>query len=129
MEHHEQSNHQDHEHGHSHEKSNCKGHGHNHNHGHHHHAIDSRNLAISVALNAIITVAEFVGGILSNSLLLVSDAVHNLSDTLALALSFIAHRVGKRKSTALRSYGFKRFEILAAFINSSILARDGMISL
>ena len=121
MEHHITAKHQEHEQEHSHplEKSNCKGHGHSH--GHHHHAIDGKNLAISVALNGIITVSEFVGGILSNSLLLVSDAVHNLSDTLALALSFVAHRVGDRKSTALKSYGFKRFEILAAFINSSIL--------
>jgi len=119
MEHEEHTHHHDHAHVHHHAHSHGKAHGHSH--GHHHHAIDGKNLAISVALNAIITIAEFVGGILSNSLLLVSDAVHNLSDTLALALSFVAHRIGKRKSTTVKSYGFKRFEILAAFVNSLAL--------
>jgi Co/Zn/Cd efflux system component len=63
-------------------------------------------------LNGFITLVEFVGGIFSNSLALISDAVHNLSDTLALALAWVAIRVGKRQPNERRTFGYKRFEIL-----------------
>ncbi len=72
-------------------------------------------------LNATITIAEVVGGILSGSLALLSDAVHNLSDTIAIALSYFANRIAQKPKDAKRSYGYKRAEILSAFINSSVL--------
>jgi len=81
----------------------------------------SGRLLISILLNGFITLLEIVGGILSNSLSLISDAVHNLSDTLALTLAWIANMVGKRKPDARRTFGYKRFEILSAFINASAL--------
>jgi len=81
-----------------------------------------RRLIFSVILNALITLAEIEGGILSNSLALISDAIHNLSDTLALALAWLAQRIGKRKPDARRTFGYKRFEILSAFINASVLS-------
>ncbi len=81
----------------------------------------SARLLISILLNGLITLTEIVGGILSNSLALISDAIHNLSDTLALTLAWIANRVGKRKPDARRTFGYKRFEILSAFINASVL--------
>lgn len=65
-------------------------------HVHHHTEPNKRNLLISVVLNAIITLAEFIGGILSNSLALLSDAVHNLSDTMAILISYIAMIIGKK---------------------------------
>jgi cobalt-zinc-cadmium efflux system protein len=72
-------------------------------------------------LNAGITVAEVVGGILSGSLALLSDAVHNLSDTVAIALSYFANRIAQKPKDARRTYGYKRAEILSAFINSTVL--------
>ena len=64
-------------------------------HSHHvHKEPNKKNLLISVLLNATITLAEFVGGIISNSLALLSDAVHNLSDTMAIIISYIAMIIG-----------------------------------
>ena len=81
----------------------------------------SNRLLISILLNGSITLLEIAGGILSNSLALISDAIHNLSDTLALALAWLANKVSRRKPDAKRTYGYKRFEILSAFINVSVL--------
>lgn len=72
-------------------------------------------------LNATITVTEIVGGILSGSLALLSDAVHNFSDTIAIALSYFANRIAQKPKNANKTYGYKRAEILSAFINSSVL--------
>lgn len=90
-------------------------------HGHHHSEPNKKNLLISVILNASITLAEFIGGILSNSLALISDAVHNLSDTMAIVISYIAMLIGKKKSTNKNTFGFKRIEILAALFNAVVL--------
>ncbi|MBP1744877.1 MAG: cation diffusion facilitator transporter [Firmicutes bacterium] len=72
-------------------------------------------------LNATITVAEILGGIISGSLALLSDAVHNLSDTAAIALSYFANRIAQKPKDARRTYGYKRVEILSAFVNSTVL--------
>ena len=90
-------------------------------HGHHHNEPNKRNLLISVLLNATITIAEFIGGIFSNSLALISDAVHNLSDTMAIIISYIAMRIGKKDSTAKNTFGYKRIEILAALFNAVVV--------
>ncbi len=72
-------------------------------------------------LNAAITITEIVGGLLSGSLALLSDAVHNLSDTAAIALSYIAYKIGQKPKDAKKTYGYKRAEILTAFINATVL--------
>jgi cobalt-zinc-cadmium efflux system protein len=89
----------------------------------HHHNTEpnKRNLVISIVLNAGITLAEFIGGILSNSLALISDAVHNLSDTLAIIISYIAMLAGNKKSNIKKTFGYKRIEILAALFNAVVL--------
>ena len=93
------------------------------NHTHHHSTagISEKNLLAAVVLNFTITLVEVVGGILSNSLALLSDALHNMGDGLAVLLAYIAHRVSKRESNVRKTFGYKRVEILAAFINSIIL--------
>lgn len=73
-------------------------------------------------LNATITGAEILGGLLSGSLSLLSDAMHNLSDTLSILLSYIAHRIAKRPTNARKTYGYKRAEILSAFLNALTLS-------
>lgn len=87
----------------------------------HQHEHTSRNLAIMVVLNGIITIAQFVGGILSGSLALISDALHNLSDVISVILAYIAHHIGLRPQTRTSTFGYQRAEILAAFINAITL--------
>ena len=91
--------------------------------GHHHSTsgISERNLLAAVILNFTISLAEIIGGIVSNSLALLSDAIHNLGDGLAVLLAYIAHRISKRESNQRKTFGYKRIEILAAFFNSIVL--------
>lgn len=94
-------------------------HDHNHHH-HHHHNIDDSSIGklwISIGLNLMITIAEFVGGILSNSLALLSDAVHNLNDTLSLVISLVARKISRKGVNEDKTFGYKRAEIIGAFIN------------
>ncbi|MDY0152064.1 MAG: cation diffusion facilitator family transporter [Candidatus Cloacimonas sp.] len=72
-------------------------------------------------LNLIITIAEFVGGIVSGSLALLSDAVHNLSDTVSILISYFAFKIAKRDNDYKHTFGYQRAEILAAFINATAL--------
>lgn len=72
-------------------------------------------------LNVIITIAEFFGGIISGSLSLLSDAVHNLSDVGAIILSFVAHLIGQRHRNKNKTFGYQRAETLAAFTNGVVL--------
>lgn len=95
---------------------------HDHDHSHSHsHEISSGRLLFTVVLNFIITAAEIVGGIFANSLSLISDALHNLSDALAVLISYFAIRIGKRKSDYKKTFGYKRAETLAALLNASVL--------
>jgi len=80
-----------------------------------------KKLLFVTLLNLVITVVEIAGGILSNSLALLSDALHNLGDGIAVFIAYLAHRISKRESTTKKTFGYKRIEILAAFINSVIL--------
>ena len=93
---------------------------HDHSH-HHHHEITGKNLSVSIFLNIGITVAQIIGGFLSGSLSLISDALHNFSDVLSLIFSYIAHKLSKKKATTAYTFGYKRAELLAAFINSASL--------
>ncbi|MFV1885299.1 MAG: cation diffusion facilitator family transporter [Balneola sp.] len=94
---------------------------HDHKHHHHHHPnIDDTSvwkLWISIILNLAITLAEFIGGILSNSLALLSDAVHNLNDTLSLIISLVARKISRKGVNQSKTFGYKRAEIIGAFIN------------
>lgn len=94
--------------------------GHSHDHSHHH-DLKGRNLLISIFLNILITAAQVVGGILSGSLALLSDALHNFSDVISLVVSYIATKLSRQKASIHRTFGYKRAEILAAFINASTL--------
>jgi len=91
---------------------------------HHHHEtgdITGVRLGAVTGLNLIITAAEVVGGILSGSLALLSDALHNLGDSAAIVTSWIAHRIAARPNTPEKTYGYKRAEVLAAFVNALVL--------
>lgn len=92
------------------------GHGHNHGQGSH-----GRAFAIGVTLNLTFVVVEFLFGHLSNSLSLVADAGHNLSDVLGLLLAWGAASLARRTPTPLRTYGLRRSSILAAVVNAVVL--------
>jgi cobalt-zinc-cadmium efflux system protein len=95
--------------------------GHNHSHNHHHSDLKGRNLIISILLNIVITVAQVIGGLISGSLSLLSDALHNFSDVLSLIVSYIANLLAKKPSSTNKTFGYKRAEIIAAFVNASTL--------
>lgn len=97
------------------------GHSHSHNHSHTHSDLKGRNLFISILLNIVITVAQVIGGLLSGSLSLLSDALHNFNDVISLIVSYIANRLTKKKASLNKTFGYKRAEILAAFINAATL--------
>ena len=91
-------------------------------HDHDHARVDSRRaLAIALALTAGFTVVEVVGGIAAGSLALLADAVHMLSDNVAIALSLVAVWLAAKPSTPERTYGYKRAEVLAALANGALL--------
>ncbi|WP_066628193.1 cation diffusion facilitator family transporter [Labilibacter marinus] len=92
-----------------------------HHHGHHHPELKGKNLMVAIFLNILITVAQVIGAIFSHSLSLMTDALHNLSDVMALVISYVANKLAKRKPTQKQSFGYKRAEILAAFINAATL--------
>ncbi|MFS4466210.1 cation diffusion facilitator family transporter [Maribacter sp. 2210JD10-5] len=98
------------------------GHGHHHHsHGHSHSKVTGRNLVISIFLNIIITAAQVIGGIVSGSLALLSDALHNFSDVLSLIVSYFANRLSRKEASTNKTFGYKRAEIIAAFVNSATL--------
>lgn len=93
-----------------------------HNHDLHEHKDISKNkLLITIILNIIITISEIFGGIISGSLALLSDAFHNLSDVFSLIISYVAILISKRKKDEIKTFGYKRAEVLAAFFNIIIL--------
>ncbi|SFL41381.1 cobalt-zinc-cadmium efflux system protein [Gracilibacillus orientalis] len=98
------------------------GHHHGHGHGHSHdHTSNKKALLISFIFISTFMVIEVIGGILTNSLALLSDAGHMLSDAFALALSLFAFKLSEKAANSQNTYGYKRFEILAAFINGVTL--------
>ncbi|MFT7035847.1 MAG: cobalt-zinc-cadmium efflux system protein [Cyclobacteriaceae bacterium] len=90
-----------------------------HNHDHHHHA--EGNIKVAFFLNLGFTIIEIIGGIYTNSLAILSDAVHDLGDSLSLGLSWYFERLSKKGRTKTFSYGYKRFSLLGAIINSIVL--------
>lgn len=90
--------------------------------GHNHkHDASGKRLGITILLNIGITAAEAIGGFLSGSLALLSDAGHNLSDVIALVLAYFGARGAQLKPTKRSTYGFKRLEVVTALINALAL--------
>lgn len=113
----------DHDDPHMHGDADGNGHGHGHAHAHVHGAdpSDHRRLLLVMALGAAMLAVEVAAGLAANSLVLLSDAVHMSTDVAALALAYFAIHVGARAPTAAKSFGFRRAEIVAAFLNALLL--------
>ncbi len=88
---------------------------------HHHHPVNEKNLLVATLLNLVITLVQIAGSMLSGSIALLSDALHNLSDTFATFIAFMANRIGKRDANPKKTFGYKRIEILSALLNAVIL--------
>jgi cobalt-zinc-cadmium efflux system protein len=99
-----------------------------HLHHHYHHGQDHQHARVNgskllwvTLLNLSITLIQFIGGIMSNSLSLISDAIHNLGDSSAIFIAFVAGKISKRNANERYTFGYKRAEILAALFNAVIL--------
>jgi cobalt-zinc-cadmium efflux system protein len=94
-----------------------------HSHDHHCHGkhLEGKRLLWVTALNFAITLLQIAGGIVSNSLSLLSDALHNLGDSSAILIAFVAGKIGKKQPDEKRTFGYKRIEILAALFNGAVL--------
>ena len=102
------------------------GHHHSH-HSHHHHA--TGNIKVAFFLNVGFTIIELIGGILTNSVAIISDAVHDLGDSLSLGLAWYFQNLSRKKGDANYSFGYQRFSILGAIINSMVLIIGGILVL
>jgi cobalt-zinc-cadmium efflux system protein len=95
-----------------------------HDHSHHHHSIGEekpKNIVVAFWLNTAFALLEIVGGIYTNSVAILSDAVHDLGDSLSLGLAYYFHKKSRQKGDERFNYGYRRFSLLGAFINSLIL--------
>ena len=93
--------------------------------GGHHHPIDpeagDRRVVAAIGVNVALTVAQVIGGIVSGSLALIADALHNFSDAISLIIAFVARRIARRPGDARMTFGYARAEVVAALINYTTL--------
>lgn len=104
-------------------------HTHQHHQGHHHHdtsQMTERRLWWAVGANMILTVAQILGGLVSGSLSLIADALHNFSDAASLLIALIAIRIGRKPADEYKTFGYKRAETIAALINLNSLILIGL---
>ncbi|WP_456379828.1 cation diffusion facilitator family transporter [Thiolapillus sp.] len=98
-------------------------------HDHHHHDIDAmgdRRLGWAIAINMLLTLAQVIGGIISGSLALIADALHNFSDAASLLIAWVARRIGRQPPDHFKTFGYKRAEVIAALINLVTLVIVGL---
>lgn len=106
---------------------------HNHNHDHHNHfhrhSGSLTNIRWAFLLNLFFTIIEFVGGLLTNSVAILTDAIHDLGDTFSIGMSWYLEKYSKKERTTSFSYGYTRFSLLAALINVNILLVGSVLML
>ena len=89
---------------------------------HHHHVPESdRSLLIAIFLNGLLTLAQVIGGIISGSLSLIADALHNISDAASLGIALFARTISRKPADEFKSFGYQRAEVIAALINLTLL--------
>ena len=91
-------------------------------HHHHHNKSDSdTSLLVAVAINIVLTLAQVIGGIISGSLSLIADALHNLSDATSLGIAVFARAISRKPADEFKTFGYQRAEVIAALINLTLL--------
>lgn len=88
---------------------------------HHHHHTRRGNIGVAFVLNLLFTIVELIGGVLTNSIAIISDAVHDFGDSLSLGLGWYLEKLSKKGSTKKYTYGYKRFSLLGAIVNCVVL--------
>ena len=97
-------------------------------HHHHHNEVTQKSvklLILSFVINMLLSVAEIIGGIISGSVSLIGDALHNTSDAFSILIAVISFKIGNKKASAKYTYGFKRAEIIGGFVNLILLFISG----
>lgn len=95
-------------------------------HQHHVEELGDRKLAFAIAINMLLTVAQVIGGIVSGSLSLIADALHNFSDAASLLIAWVARKIGRQPADHFKTFGYKRAEIVATLINLVTLVLIGI---
>ena len=90
-------------------------------HDHHHHQNDSRNIGFAFILNLVFAVIEFIGGIYTNSLAIMADAIHDFGDSVALGSAWLLEQLSLRSGDRFFSYGYRRFSLLGALISAGVI--------
>jgi cobalt-zinc-cadmium efflux system protein len=85
-----------------------------------------RRLLVAIVINMLLTLAQVAGGIISGSLSLIADALHNFSDASSLLIAWVARKIGRQPPDAFKTFGYKRAEVIAALINLVILVLIGL---
>ena len=97
-------------------------------HCHHHGEVNEKSvklLILSFVINMLLSIAEIIGGIISGSVALIGDALHNTSDALSILIAIIAFKIGNKKASSKYTYGFKRAEVIGGFVNLILLFISG----
>jgi cobalt-zinc-cadmium efflux system protein len=94
---------------------------HHHDHGHHVHTNSTKNVSFAFFVNLLFTIIEIIGGLYTNSISILSDALHDLGDSFSLGLAWYLQKFSNKKRDRFYSYGYKRYSVLGALINSLIL--------
>ncbi len=97
-----------------------------HDHQHDIDAMGDRRLGWAIAINMLLTVAQVIGGVVSGSLSLIADALHNFSDAASLLIAWVARRIGRQPPDHFKTFGYKRAEVIAALINLVTLVLVGL---
>ena len=103
------------------QKKHSEGHNHAHAHAGHGHAHATGNIATAFFLNTTFAIIELVGGLLTNSVAILSDALHDFGDSFSLGASWYFQKFSQKERTSTYTYGYQRFSLLGAFINSIVL--------
>ena len=96
-----------------------------HQHNHDIETMGDRRLIVAIAINMLLTLAQVVGGIVSGSLALIADALHNFSDAASLLIAWVARKIGRQAADRFKTFGYKRAEVIADLINLVTLVLVG----
>jgi len=96
---------------------------------HHHHDTDSlsdKRLIVAISINLLLSVIELIAGILAGSLSLIADAAHNFNDCMSLVVTLVARMISRKEADRYRTFGYRRAEVIGAFINLMLLLMVGI---
>ncbi|NLR90621.1 cation diffusion facilitator family transporter [Flammeovirga agarivorans] len=103
--------------------------GHHHHHSHGQHSDSTKNIGFAFILNLVFTIIEFIGGAMTNSVAILSDAIHDLGDTLAIGMGYFFEKYSNKEENTKYTYGYRRYSTLAAIVNVIVLTVGSILIL